>query len=110
MKYKDGKEFFIAKANCFTADQLDEVSEILSHATEEQLEELNKKIKSPAFMTLLALFLGCFGIDRFMMGDMVVGFYKLITCGGLGFLTLYDACTTASRVREKNFQAILSLT
>ena len=110
MTYTDGKAFFTAKSNCFPSEHLEEISELLSRASEEQLTELNKKIKSPVAMTLIALFLGNFGIDRFILGDILMGVIKLLTYGGFSILTIYDVCTTASRVREKNFQAILSLT
>lgn len=109
MTYTDGKAFFTAKSNCFPRDHLEEISELLSRASEEQLIELNKKIKSPVAMTLIALFFGNFGIDRFILGDTLIGVIKLVTCGGFNVLTLYDACTIASRVRDSNFQAILSL-
>lgn len=110
MTYTDGKAFFATKSNCFPFEHLEEISDLLSRASEEQLKELNKKIKSPVAMTLISLFLGNLGIDRFILGDILMGGIKLLTSGGFGILLLYDICTTASRVRDRNFQAILSLT
>ena len=40
--------------------------------------------------TLLSLFVGVLGIDRFYLGYTGLGILKLITCGGLGIWALID--------------------
>ncbi len=40
--------------------------------------------------TLLSLFVGVLGIDRFYLGYTGLGILKLITCGGLGVWALID--------------------
>ena len=40
--------------------------------------------------TLLSLFIGYLGIDRFYLGYTGLGILKLITCGGLGIWYLID--------------------
>lgn len=39
---------------------------------------------------LLSYFLGTFGADRFYMGEIGLGFAKLLTLGGCGFWALID--------------------
>ena len=45
---------------------------------------------------LLAIFAGSFGAQRFYTGYMVFGIIQLLTCGGLGFWTLYDIIMIAT--------------
>ena len=50
-----------------------------------------KKNKVNWVLTLImSFFFGVFGIDRFSMGHVGLGFLKLITCGGLGRWALID--------------------
>lgn len=46
---------------------------------------------------LLSLFLGWLGVDRFYLGQGVVGFFKLITLGGFGIWYLIDIFIIASK-------------
>ncbi len=39
---------------------------------------------------LLSVFVGSLGADRFYMGQIGLGIFKLITCGGLGIWSLID--------------------
>ena len=48
------------------------------------------EMKDPTTLLLISLFLGSFGIDRFMVGDTGMGILKLLTGGCCGILTIVD--------------------
>ena len=44
-------------------------------------EAMSQNFKDPKKMKLISIFLGCLGVDRFLNGDYVMGFIKLVTMG-----------------------------
>lgn len=52
---------------------------------------------------LISVFLGQLGIDRFFIGDTILGVLKLITCGGCGVWTIIDWFLIMGSTKEKNF-------
>lgn len=58
--------------------------------------------KNPKMSTVLALFLGWFGIDSFYEGNCVKGIIKLFTLGGFYIWNIIDIFTAKSRVTRQN--------
>ncbi len=58
--------------------------------------------KSKGTATLLAMWFGSFGADRFYLGDIGMGFLKLFTLGGCGIWTLIDAILMITGSRDKD--------
>ena len=83
----------------------------LSKASPESEENLSQvKLTDPVVVLICSIFLGIFGVDRFMIGDIGLGVCKLL----FGWLTLFiwplvDIFYTANKAREKNLQSILLL-
>jgi len=48
------------------------------------------------------MWLGNFGIDRFLVGDILAGVLKLLTFGGLGIWVIIDCFLIGNRTREVN--------
>jgi TM2 domain-containing membrane protein YozV len=60
--------------------------------------------KNPVVAFGLNGFLGTLGVDRFYVGDTVLGVVKLLTLGGLGIWVLIDLFVIAGRTRDKNIE------
>ena len=53
-------------------------------------------MKSKVVALILSIFLGELGIDRFYLGYIGTGIFKLITCGGFGIWWLIDLIMIAT--------------
>lgn len=58
--------------------------------------------KNPVVLYGFNMWLGWLGIDRFLVGDIVAGLFKLITFGGFGIWQIIDCFLIGSRGRTKN--------
>ena len=66
-------------------------------------------LKDPTTMLLISLFLGSFGVDRFMLKDNGMGILKLLTGGCCGILTLIDWFSIQQKTKELNFNSLMLL-
>lgn len=67
------------------------------------------EMKDPMTVLLISLFLGCFGIDRFMIGDSGMGILKLLTCGLCGILTIIDWVIIMEKTKEYNYNRLVAV-
>jgi hypothetical protein len=65
------------------------------------------EFKDPMTLLLISIFLGSFGVDRFMLGDVGLGIVKLLTFGGCGIWTIIDWFLIQQKTRETNFNEIM---
>ena len=68
-----------------------------------------RQFKDPMTALIISLLLGCYGVDRFYVGDTGVGIVKLITCGGCGIWAIIDWFLIMGTTREKNYNRLLSV-
>ncbi len=54
-------------------------------------------------MLILSIFLGSYGIDRFLLGETGLGILKLLTCGGCGIWTIIDWFSVQQKTKDYNF-------
>ena len=62
--------------------------------------------KSPTAAFLYSFFFGCFGVDRFYLGQTALGIAKLMTLGGVGIWALVDWFLISGAAHERNNDAI----
>ncbi len=67
------------------------------------------ELKDPTTSLIISLFLGGFGIDRFMIGDTGMGVLKLLTGGCCGIMTIIDWFSIQAKVRELNFNKVMTM-
>lgn len=65
--------------------------------------------KDPFLMFVLSFFLGSFGVDRFVIGDIGLGVLKLLTIGLCGVFTFVDWFLIMGRTKEKNLVTLMSI-
>ena len=66
-------------------------------------------LKDPMTTLLISLFLGSFGVDRFMLKDTGMGILKLLTGGCCGILTIIDWFSIQQKTKELNFNNLMLL-
>lgn len=64
------------------------------------------KFKSTTTALVISLFLRCYGIDRFYLGETGKGVGKLLTCGGLGIWAIVDWFLISAATRKLNYNKL----
>lgn len=96
--------FIIANQKYFPADKMAFVKEKLQSVPDEKfLLVTSVELKDPTMMLIISIFLGSFGVDRFMLGETGMGVLKLLTGGLCGILTIIDWFTITKKTKELNF-------
>ena len=74
------------------------------------MTRFNAQARNPVVLFGFSVFLGYFGIDRFLLGQIFLGILKLLTFGGFGVWVLVDWFLIAGTTREKNLEIARSIT
>lgn len=102
--------FIATRGTDFPMASLPMVKERLTFMNPEQFQYLAmQRLNSPIVAFILSFFLGGLGIDRFYVGDVLLGVLKLITCGGFGIWWLVDLFLIMGVARRKNLMMLLSI-
>lgn len=90
-----------------------EIIEMAASLTNRQRHEfislLEREALNPVELFGWNMWLGFFGIDRFIVGDIGLGILKLITLGGLGIWQIIDCFLIGNRTRDKNYDMALDI-
>lgn len=68
---------------------------------------LGVQYREPLPVFLFSLFLGSWGVDRFLLGHIVAGIFKLITWGGCGLWWFIDLFLIMDATRKENYEKFL---
>lgn len=102
--------YLITNAKYFLPEHRSMIKSALECASDSAFDALNLiDLKDPTVYTILSIFLGGYGVDRFMLGDVGMGVLKLLTGGVCGILWLYDIFTIQKRAMEENFNAVMAV-
>lgn len=88
----------------YQRDLLNMTLELDDQQRERFLAEFSRVEKNPVALYGWNIWLGFLGIDRFIVGDILLGILKLITFGGLGLWQIVDCFLIGNRTRTKNLQ------
>ena len=95
--------WLIANGKYFPAEQMMIVQEKLLELPESKINILYAlRFKDPMMVLILSIFLGSFGVDRFIIGDIGLGLAKFFTFGGLGIWWLIDIFFSYNKAKEVN--------
>ncbi|UKK54486.1 TM2 domain-containing protein [Prevotella sp. E2-28] len=86
----------------------DELMDRLVYMEYNQAAYLFTKLKTPSTATILSVVLGGWAIDRFYIGDWILGILKILTCGGCFIWWIADWFLIGSATRSNNTKKILS--
>jgi len=107
MEKRDIDLYLTTNAKYFEPTAVPILREKLEKADKDALITLQScELKDPTTMLLVSIFLGCLGVDRFMLGDVGMGILKLCTLGLCYVLWIIDIVTIQKKVKEKNLATV----
>ena len=94
----------------FPAERVPIIQEKLAQVPDAKINLLYAlEFKDPMMILLMSIFLGSFGVDRFMLGDIGLGVAKLLTGGGCGVWWLIDIFFASNKAKELNFMTVMQI-
>ena len=103
-----GSEQYLLFKNSLTAPNI-EVLDLYTYRTGLQNMDYSEasirlaQSKDPTIALLISILVGYFGIDRFFVGDTMMGVLKLITCGGCGIWIIIDWFLIMGVAKDKDY-------
>lgn len=109
MEQQKKTEIYLAQnQKYFPTDKIAYLKEKLNTAdSDAAFAAMSVKLKNPTLTTVMAVFFGGWGVDRFINGDIGMGVLKILTAGCCGVLTIIDWFTSGKRTKEINLNNVI---
>ena len=102
--------FFVANGKKLPAEKAVLIREKMAQIDDSRYATISSvELKDPRTMLLVSIFLGEFGVDRFMLGETGMGILKLLTAGLCGILWLIDLIGISKKVKEYNYNELMKI-
>lgn len=102
--------FIMSNGKFFPGEKISYIKEKLMAIDENKSAVISSmQFKSPTTALILAIFLGCLGVDRFYLGKTGSGIVKLLTCGGVGIWTFIDWFLVTNATKKTNYAKLSSV-
>ena len=98
-------QFLLANEHKFPEYEIP-INRLLNLTPEKECLLMTTPFKSPGKILLASIFLGMFGVDRFLVGNIGKGIGKLLTGGGLGIWWLIDWFLITVVTKRKNMEKL----
>ncbi|MGM9872932.1 MAG: TM2 domain-containing protein [Muribaculaceae bacterium] len=107
MEKEHVNQFIALHGSKFAPEVLPSVKRKLESVSDDRFDEIcATDFKNPTTILLFALFLGMFGIDRFMLGDTGKGILKILTAGFCCIGMWIDVFNSKKRTSEYNVRML----
>lgn len=101
--------FTINNQNKFPSHRLSIIKERLKGMTsQESIIATSLDYQDTSMIICLSVLVGYLGIDRMMIGQVLLGAIKLITCGGCFIWTIIDWFIIGNLTKEYNYNMFMS--
>ena len=102
--------FIASMGQKFPSDKLMLMSSQLEKLDDSRLIVIQSiDYKDPTTLLIISIFVGHWGVDRFMLGQTGLGVGKLLTCGGFGIWTIIDWFTIKDATKDYNYQKFIQV-
>ncbi len=97
------ESFILSNKKVFSPEQIPYITEVLQNVDDSKYLALSSAdYKDPTITLVFSLLFGVLGVDRFYIGDVGYGVFKLLTAGGFGIAAIIDWFIISKKTRERN--------